>query len=353
MINKLFIIVLTGCCLIEPKPLDWKVSVGTKRQLSQQMFQEPDRGYFTDGAVPVIKQGEFYYAFWANYRNYRTVSGSPLLENHVDQLDPTTPVFGGRQADTGTANGFNDGGMWLIGVHPVAPEGKHKLVGFFHAESHWYPRTQHGWYAYKSIGITYTEDCGLTWSEAKPILTPSASKGADPAWSGLGDGTVIFNHLNQQFYCYYTPAGGGAKICMATSSDPAGTPGTWRKWHQGAFIQPGLGGLETPIKNLEQHPGANPSVHWNTYLHHFVMAWHGWDGRIYTSISPDGEKWETPKLLLSDGDKAWYPVIVGEDGYTGGKHVTLYYSCDYNRQGKRALVSRILTFDKSPRLDEH
>lgn len=311
--------------------------------VDQNMFPASDKGYFPDGNINVVQIGSNYYAYWAMYRNYRTLSNSPLLQNHENQLNPTTAVFGGREPDNGVSNGFNDGGMWLIGVRELS---NGNLVGFFHAESHWYPRTTNGWFAYKSIGVAYSSDNGLTWSTPQLLLKQANDKPSSPQWSGLGDGCVIYNHLNNKYYSYYTPAAGATSVCMASSSDPSGTPGTWQKWYNGSFSQPGIDGLETPVAGLSLKPGANPTVHWNTYLNKFVMIWHGWDEKLYISASDDGEVWDDAKLLLDEGGKTWYPVMIGDDSVSGGQTVTLYYANNFQPDGRRTMSYRTLTFSK-------
>lgn len=327
----------------------WSFSLSEPSVLDQSMFPSSDRGYFPDGNISVLQQGGEYYAFWSMYRNYRSMAESPLLQNHVGQLSPSSAVFGGREPDTGSSNGFNDGGMWLIGVSDLKDG---RLAGFFHAESHWYPRTTQGWKAYKSIGVAYSEDNGLTWGAPVPILKHLENKPETPSWSGLGDGCVIYNHLKNRYYCYYTPASGSTTISMAVSSVPDGAPGSWYKWYNGEFSQPGIGGLQTPVAELSSRPGANPSVHWNTYLNRFVMVWHGWDGKIYISTSEEGEVWETPQLLIDEGSKTWYPVVVGDDSVQGGQTVTLYYARNFQSDGRRTMSYRTLTFSKPSEVGE-
>ena len=320
----------------------WSFSIDNPSTLSQSMFPAADSGYFPDGNINVLEISSSYYAFWGMYRNYRSISNSPLLQNHIGQLNPTVSVFGGRQPDNGSSNGFNDGGMWLIGVKEL-DDGR--LAGFFHAESHWYPRSTNGWLAYKSLGVAYSSDNGLTWGTPELILKHSNNKPASPEWSGLGDGCVIYNHLNNKYYTYYTPVSGSVSLSMAVSSNPNGGAGTWSKWYNGSFSQPGIGGLETPIAELSNNPGANPSVHWNTYLNKFIMVWHGWNEKLYISASIDGEVWETPQLLLDEGAKTWYPVIVGSSSTVGGQTVTLYYGNNFQPDGRRTLSYRTITFN--------
>lgn len=320
----------------------WSFSVGSSATINQSTLPSDVRGYFPDGNINVLELGSSYYTFWAMYKNYRSISNSPLLQNQIGQLNPTTAVFGGRQPDNGLSNGFNDGGMWLIGVREL-DDGR--LVGFFHAESHWYPRSTQGWQAYKSIGVAYSNDKGLTWGTPELILKQSSNKPASPEWSGLGDGCVIYNHLNNKYYCYYTPVSGSVNLSMAVSSNPEAGPNSWTKWYNGSFSQPGIGGLDSPIAGLSSRPGANPSVHWNTYLNKFIMVWHGWNEKLYISASDDGEVWESPQILLDEGAKTWYPVIVGTDSTKGGQTVTLYYGNNFQADGRRTLSYRTITFN--------
>lgn len=327
----------------EKPSTSWGFTLGNRTVLSQDQFPAGAKGFFPDGNIAMLKISNQYYGFWGNYTNYRTVSNSPKLEDHLNNLNPATPVFGSRQPDNGQSNGFTDGGMWLIGVRQLADG---RLAGFFHAESHWYPRGTQGWKAYKSIGVAYSSNNGQSWGQPYLIIKHETDKPTEPAWSGLGDGCVIYNHITSRYYCFYTPATGATSISMAASTDPNGYVGSWNKWYNTSFGQPGLGGKETPIVGLSTNPGANPAVHWNTYLKKFIMVYHGWDGKIYISASDDCENWETSRLLLEDGAKAWYPNIIGTSSTEGGKTVTLYYAYDFQADGTRKLASRTLTFSK-------
>jgi hypothetical protein len=134
---------------------------------------------------------------------------------------------------------------------------------------------------------------------------------------------------------------------MARSSDRNAYVGTWKKWYNGSFSQDGLTGQETSVPGLSKASGANPAVHWNDYLNKFVMVWHGWDGIIYISFSPDGVQWSDASVFLNEGKQTWYPNMVGYGGSTlGGQVVKLYYGTNWQSNGQRDLVSRTVTFQK-------
>jgi len=116
---------------------------------------------------------------------------------------------------------------------------------------------------------------------------------------------------------------------MAMSDDPEGRPGSWKKWFEGGFTEPGLGGRATPIPAFAKHRGGNPSVQWNTFLNQWIIVWHRWEGDLWISTSDDLVTWSAPKLLLgkpSDTGKVWYPTVIGESDKVGGKSVTLLYA---------------------------
>jgi hypothetical protein len=63
---------------------------------------------------------------------HTTTQTTSFFQNLHSGLNPQVSVFGGRQPDNGKSNGFDDGGKWLIGVHPLSDG---RLAGFFHAET--------------------------------------------------------------------------------------------------------------------------------------------------------------------------------------------------------------------------
>jgi hypothetical protein len=196
--------------------------------------------------------------------------------------------------------------------------------GFFHAEDHWYPHTSND-IAWKSIGVTYSGDKGITWSEGNQIITSANPKPEIPEWGGTGDCCVVWDHINKRWMCYFQEH----QISMAISTDPDGAPGTWQKYYQGDFTEDGLGGMQTVLPGLEQFAGGNPSVHWNTYLSKWVMVWHRWaPAVIYIAFSDDGVTWENGQSLIPSeiGGRAWYPTIIGETDVEAGQIAKIYYA---------------------------
>lgn len=295
----------------------------------------PHFAYYPDGHISVLPNEQGYIMFWAEFESHRSIGTSQFVEDQT-RLEPENAVFGRR----GNFDTYDNGGSWLMSV--FREEGDN-LIGFFHAEDHWYPHYNNN-IAWKSLGVTYSSDAGKTWSEGKQIITSPKEKPETPEWGGSGDCCVVWDHHNNRWICYYQEH----DVYMAVSEDPKGAPGTWKKYYNGAFTEPGLGGEQTKVPGLT--PGANPSVHWNTYLEKWVMVWHAWGTTAQTriSFSDDGITWDTPQSIIASeintGGKAWYPTIIGETDVKAGQIARIYYADIEKNFSYRIFRARTITF---------
>jgi hypothetical protein len=317
----------------------WDLSIGNATIIPNAP-NVPIYQWFPDGHISVLKDSsDKWMMFWAEFESYRTLGSAPYPENQTE-LSPTNKVFGERGGD-----GWDNGGSWLNSVHNVSGN---SLVGFYHAEDHWYPPNLDG-IAWKSIAVTYSNDNGITWSLGQQIITAWELKPTTPEWGGAGDHSVVWDHENQQWVCLYQEQveNGEAQIHVAVSSDLQGGPGTWFKWNGNDFTIPGLGGKGEPLPAFKGHEGGNPSVHWNTYLGKWIMVYGGWDGVIYLSSSTDLINWDIPQALVTSdqGGRAWYPTIIGDSGDTvAGQNSRLYYADIANDFSSRKFYARDITF---------
>lgn len=319
-----------------------KVALG-ETKVAEQTSSTFMKGYWPDGKLIPVKKGNQWQLFWGEATDALTVGDTPYPEDHISKLVNSSKIWGKEFV---RIDGFNDGGSWFIGIFPLEKAGSY--VGFFHAESHWDASGT----AHKSIGVAYSDDYGATWRDPQPIITDKDPKPSTPAWTGLGDGCVVWDSRNSRYICYYQGkvAGGANTLCMAASSDPAGAPGTWKKWDGNGFTieacdgKTGLGGENIAIENLTSMSGANPSVMWNTYLEKWVMVYATWGKRVVITYSEDALHWSKPvKILGSIKSPAWYPNLIGADGdLTGGETVKIYWSHNQDDNGVRDLgYSRI------------
>jgi hypothetical protein len=290
--------------------------------------------WYPDGHISVLPDDKGYIMFWAEFESHRSTGTSQFVEDQI-KLDPTNSVFGRR----GNFNSWDNGGSWLMSVFRKIGD---DFIGFYHAEDHWYPHTSND-IAWKSLAVTYSSDKGKTWSTGTQIITSPTAKPGTPTWGGSGDCSVVWDHINNRWMCYYQENW----ILMAISTDPMGAPGTWKKYYNGSFTEDGLGGQHTKLPGLSSASGGNPSVHWNTYLKKWVMVWHGWSPpRIYISVSEDGINWDEPKSIIVSSilGRAWYPTIIGNTDVEAGQIAKIYYADIANDFSYRNFETRTITF---------
>ena len=179
---------------------------------------------------------------------------------------------------------------------------------------------------YLSIGLAESNDDGYTWAKKGQIIRCAKPKewAIDPHQGGRGVGLPggLADASERHFYIYYTdlstPQGGtGGQICVARCSldDGPPLPGNWKKYFQGDFTEPGLGGRETPIIDLyaSGHTGARYArPTYSKSLGKYVMVFNvnqakEWaDGLpaqnsgIYLALSDDLIKWSGQVKLVSN-----------------------------------------------------
>jgi len=299
--------------------------------------------WFPDGHISILADSATgrEVMYWSEFENFRT-TGDYVWPEFQRTLAPAEPVFGGRR----DIERWDNGGSWLMSVFRQAGD---SLVAFYHAEDHWDRNMNPGGIAWKSIARTVSADDGVNWSEGEQIITSNMPRPATPTWGGNGDHCVVWDSLNSRWVCYYQEHW----LMMAISQDAEGRPGTWYKFYNGQFNEPGLGGRNTPIPGLQSIPGGNPSVHFNTYLDRYVMVWHSWQSlSIYFSTSSNGIDWDPPRILepASGVRRAWYPTIIGDSDTRAGKVARLYYADIAGGFASRDFVSRAIVFDRD---DEH
>jgi hypothetical protein len=154
---------------------------------------------------------------------------------------------------------------------------------------------------------------------------------------GHGDFTVVLDREGKYFYFFFTNYGGPfeshgvcvARLAFADRFEPVGRV---RKYYNGEWAQPGIGGRVTPIfpaargwRDKDPECFWGPSVHWNTYLSCFVMLLNhargepGWSQEgIYVTFAKDLERpetWKKPIKILDDTEipewSTFYPQVMG------------------------------------------
>ena len=206
------------------------------------------------------------------------------------------------------------------------------------------------------IGAAVSFDDGVTWQDMGIVMTA-----ADPIdcnakngffAGGHGDFSVVTDRAGAYLYFIFGNYGGpveaqGLAMARMAVSERWGPAGAVWKWHDGAWSEPGLGGLVTPIapakvawQQSKTDSFWGPSLHFNTHLNAFVMLMsrsccdERWPQEgIYISFNrfignPNG--WSEPKKIIDNVGygPGWYPQVIGvEEGETdtrAGRKARLY-----------------------------
>ncbi len=311
--------------------------LGEPTVVPQPQPQLSNYQFMPDGHITFFKDGAGFQMYWAGEPSYRS-HGADLLHQQSAQ----SVLFKGEKGAP------DNGGAWLYSVFPeVRAKEKGALIGFYHAEDHEFVGDSSSHFiAWKSVALATSNDNGKNWKKRGQIISSANAKPKAPTWGGNGEFCVVRDEKNARWVCFYQEH----FLCMAVSYDDQARPGTWRKLYNGEFCEPGLGGRNSPIPDLQKVPGGNPSVHWNTFLQRWIMVWQQWEvGKLWISQSQNLTEWTKPKILLAPQDdrKLWYPTIIGQSDVVAGKSALLCYARFKNAAlSEREFLVRPIDFSK-------
>jgi hypothetical protein len=236
----------------------------------------------------------------------------------LDQLNQAVVVL-----EPGSSGSFDNGYAGISGCQRLADG---RLFAIYHAEDHEgmeeLPGGIPGFYAV--IAGAVSDDDGASWQKLGPLI--SSNKPKDwAAYLGQGDRGVATPSLaldreGKYLYIYYDDHSrvvGGRVVFGVARAEFAGAPpgpGSWYKYRDGQFSEPGLGGLETPILHMVDANAdvLQPHVVYSDELECYLMVlgvlpvdeYVGGaplsQGGMYLASSSDGIHWSTPQQLLRD-----------------------------------------------------
>ncbi len=213
---------------------------------------------------------------------------------------------------------------------------------------------------YASVALAMSGDDGATFRKAGRIVTGHLPKNPEGRPDqGCGEPSLTAEHGNRFLYCYYTDHtredNRPVRICLARSPiSGKGAPGTWVKYFEGDFTEPGIGGRESTVMAAAPSGDALfPNVTWSNALGKYVMVFNilyyadlregqAAQGGIYAAFSADGIHWSSPQLLvpglsiaLLDKEVLWHPAIVWDDQSQSGGWLVYSYSPRWGHGGER------------------
>jgi len=160
----------------------------------------------------------------------------------VDIDDVVTPVQTGL--GYGTTGYFDQCGAWLNGA-AVSSSGS-QVNGWYHAESE---SCTSAAYNVKSIGYAVSTNSGNTFTKPNYPNNQVVYSSAPTPTSGTGgngDHTVVSGD-DGYYYLYYIDWDNYGYGVARSLQSGNGAPGTWYKWYNGGWSQPGQGGQNTHI----------------------------------------------------------------------------------------------------------
>ncbi|WP_157955730.1 MULTISPECIES: hypothetical protein [Devosia] len=193
---------------------------------------------------------------------------------------------GSRRAvlEVGEPGSINDCGSWLTSTVRTAET----LVGFVHQEracDYGVGRTD------KSMAIATSNDNGLTWTNLGTVIAGTDQPLPDQI-TGEGDCSLVDGH-DGFLYAYCLRNTDWQTIVART---PAQYPTDWRKFHEGGWTEPGLGGAATDIGFVGTGAGYLEEQDWVA-----AVATDPWFGGLRLSLSDN-------KISFVDLDEPLVPI---------------------------------------------
>ena len=198
--------------------------------------------------------------------------------------------------------------------------------------------------AYFLLGLAVSADKGLHWTDIGEIIRfnmPFSYKG-QPAPGAIGDPPLVVSPDGKYFYVYFLDwLKSGANTTASIARAPIAEvlqdafggsmhhAAPFKKYYQGAWDQPGIGGASTDLIP-EGHYGGGNNVAYDSYLKRYLML--NSDSQNYSyAESIDGLEWTDTIFLGMLGyvpDIAGYsgPIGKGDDPTILGKEFYVYYT---------------------------
>lgn len=303
--------------------------------------------YFPDGRLAIIERAPGLRVLMAAGVRTVLLRGADMHHLRVE----------GEALAPGATGAFDNG---YAGINAVHKAGAGELLAFYHAEDQeGMPALANGVRGfYCSVGLAISTNNGTAFRKVGPVLTSNRPKdmGGHPD-QGVGEPCVTPDPSGRFLYMYYTSHsrinGRGVQICMARCPiGEAREPAAWRKFFEGAFGEPGIGGRDTPVLSCGVGGGDAifPHVNYCAGLRKYVMAYcvNAYQefgsapkrSGIYLALSDDGIAWpEDGRRQLLAGytvpslgkELLWHPtLILDQDPTEQAAKGWLYYSYSEN-----------------------
>ncbi len=333
------ILLLSGCsqqpanASQENATQGFTIALGAPRQLfSPGQF---DTDYIPDEHIPVLQQPDGSYRIFFTGHPDKEKRFSTFLFSTTDFINYTPLVGSPTKAKAVFAQSCDGVNMSCLEdfdadyagadfVYP-ASDGKDLLM-VYHGENHRFGGVHSDWgegiHFYATVGLARSKDGGASWSRSGAIISSNDSKPQTaPVAAGASlPGGIVSGDYVYVFYTYlpspYSPEDAIQVARSPLASD--GAPGTWEKYYNGSFSQPGLGGPGSSLipAGTCTHVG-QPWPAYSDYLKKYVLVFLCNQDSWAISTSTDLVNWTQPYVFYEA------PAQFYTKGHETDEYVTL------------------------------
>jgi hypothetical protein len=247
-------------------------------------------------------------------------------------LDTLRPEEG-HVMDKGPKGMFDACGAWL---HSTWRDGS-VIRGWYHAESPTPACNANDWITRRSIAYAESHDGGKTfvkpnYPQNQVITVPSGYTRPNQDDEGAPCVIRVGDFFHMYFLSNHHPKGLRIYLARSRVSD-GGKPGTWFKYHDGRFNQPGIGGESSPL--TERYTDLSRSwvsfnEHLNSYMGFGSVRNKGKKEGYSFSFSPDGIHWKASPHMLLSAKGEWGNKRRGQDSEEFTGYLSLISTSGYS-----------------------
>ena len=199
---------------------------------------------------------------------------------------------------------------------------------------------------YSLLGLAVSRDDGLHWTDLGEIIRPNQPYENDLAGFDIGSPRLVDSPNGQYFYVYFPDwiANGTTRPTTATVVSVARAPiasvleaasgerphaTAFKKYYEGEWGQPGIGGLSTDLNPTAGYAGS-ANVAYDSAFGRYVMITDDTQHIAYAE-SADGLSWTLPVLLEQDEDNQTsfdyaVPIGTGDDPNVLGEQFYVFFT---------------------------
>lgn len=269
----------------------------------------PQRPYwlYCDGDAGVARDAQNNLWFLHGDSARWIVAKGTNMDNLQDQYE------GVRDSSFDKPNGDDE--YWACGLWT---DSDGKWYTTVHIESNYEDPWPYGGWT-RRIGLATSTDQGRNWHYEGDIITSSnygktRQEIADHSWdAGCGDQILYVDTRSGYFYLYYHRGWGNAlRVARAPISGKM-APGTWSKWYNGAWKEPGLYGHDSDIYSRANGMVVFYSTYFNKYVGIFKNVSDMCE-MITTCTDLGRQNWETPVRFADISRVGWYNFACDANG---------------------------------------